>query len=184
MTIILITGPSRSGKSEFAEQLASQSERPVVYLATAYLDPNDLEWQERIDRHRRRRPPTWDTHEVLDHLGLAIQACAPSSCCLVDSLGTWVANGLERSGREWEQETVELLQSLQSLKKTALVLLVAEEVGWGLVPAFASGRQFRDRLGEICQQIGTLADELYLVVAGYVVNLKSIGQPITRYSGG
>ncbi len=177
MTSILITGPSRSGKSQFAEQLAIQSQRSVTYIATAQTDPSDPEWALRLEQHRQRRPPSWKTLETSVDLGRAIETCP--DCCLVDSLGTWVASHLMRSSTDWQDEVDQLLQSLQSNHLSEkLVLLVAEEVGWGVVPAYASGRQFRDRLGELCQGVGAITDHLYLVVAGYALNLKQLGHPI------
>lgn len=171
--ITLVTGPARSGKSEWAETLAIATQKPVVYIATSQLSPDDQDWQRRIERHRHRRPATWLTQEVPDNLAQAIQAASPNQCLLVDSLGTWLANHLEQSPADWQRSQVDLLQGLQMTK--AQIIFVAEETGWGVVPAYELGRLFRDRLGEITRKISAIADAVYLVTAGYALNLKEFG---------
>jgi adenosylcobinamide kinase/adenosylcobinamide-phosphate guanylyltransferase len=178
MTTILITGPTRSGKSQFAEQLAQQSQRPVIYIATAPPpDGNqDPEWADRIQQHRLRRPAEWITWEEPDQLAGALSRCPSTACCLVDSLGSWVANHLDCSEAVWQDRMDELKRSLSLPDR--LLLLVAEEVGWGVIPAYASGRLFRDRLGELVQRVGQEADQVFLVVAGHALDLKKWGQII------
>ncbi len=176
MTVILITGPTRSGKSRFAEDLAQQSQRPVIYIATSPSpDPDtDPEWYERIQKHRQRRPSTWGTLEITLDLVEGIQhQISADHCILVDSLGAWVANGLELEKQEWDQRVHDLITQLQLCPEW--VILVAEEVGWGVVPAYPMGRIFRDRLGELVQAVGVVADQVYLVVAGYALDLKQLG---------
>jgi adenosylcobinamide kinase/adenosylcobinamide-phosphate guanylyltransferase len=174
--LVLVTGPARSGKSEWAETLAKNSQKAVVYVATAQIDPTDLEWQSRIQQHRLRRPAAWTTLQVPVDLAATIQAAAPQSCLLVDSLGTWVANGLEQDDAQWSQLSTELLDSLQSA--VCEVILVAEETGWGVVPAYPLGRKFRDRLGSLTRQIGAIANPVYLVTAGHALNLSQLGTPL------
>ena len=174
--LILVTGPSRSGKSEWAEELAAQVGDPVIYIATSQLDPTDLEWQARVQRHRDRRPQDWITQAVPFNLAQAIHTAPIAHCLLVDSLGTWLANCLDQSEEDWEKTTQSLLASLQSTSNT--VILVAEETGWGVVPAYPLGRTFRDRLGHLTRQIGAIADTVYLVTAGYALNLSQLGTPL------
>ncbi|MGI0489060.1 bifunctional adenosylcobinamide kinase/adenosylcobinamide-phosphate guanylyltransferase [Pantanalinema rosaneae CENA516] len=174
--LILVTGPARSGKSEWAEQLAAVSGRSVIYVATAQVDPADPEWLARIQQHQQRRPANWVTQSVPITLSAMIPMAAPTDCLLIDSLGTWVANLLECDELIWEQTVTELVQVLdQSLSS---IILVAEETGWGVVPAYPSGRLFRDRLGNLTRRIGAIADGVYLVTAGYALNLKQLGIPI------
>lgn len=175
--VILVTGPARSGKSEWAEQLAAQSNRAVIYIATAAIDHNDLEWQARIEKHRQRRPASWVTQQVLTDLPEAIQAATASSCLLVDSLGTWLANLLEQDEETWGKTLQSLLQSLQQTESQ--VILVAEETGWGVVPAYEIGRTFRDRLGMLVRQVGAIANPVYLVTGGYILNLSQLGVPLS-----
>jgi adenosylcobinamide kinase / adenosylcobinamide-phosphate guanylyltransferase len=171
--LILVTGAARCGKSEWAETLARESGKTVTYIATATIDPSDREWQARILRHQQRRPPTWQTVAAIEDLSLAISQSHPSDCLLVDSLGTWVANLLDRSDTEWENLTTELLSQLTT--SLATVILVAEETGWGIVPAYPSGRLFRDRLGMVSRQIGSISSTVYLVTGGHVLNLSQLG---------
>lgn len=175
-TIILVTGPARSGKSEWAEQLAAESEQTVMYVATSQEHPDDVEWQARIQQHQARRPESWITNHCPEDLASIFQAAPASTCLLVDSLGTWVANHLDRSDLEWQQLCLDTENSLsQSL---AQVIFVAEETGWGVIPAYPLGRKFRDRLGTLTRQVALMSDETYLVCAGIAINLKQIGQII------
>jgi adenosylcobinamide kinase / adenosylcobinamide-phosphate guanylyltransferase len=171
--LILVTGAARSGKSEWAEHLATESTKAVTYIATATVDPTDLEWQDRILRHQQRRPATWQTVMTVAELAAIVHRASATDCLLVDSLGTWVANLLDRSDNDWLELTQELLARLQT--SLATVILVAEETGWGVVPAYPSGRLFRDRLGMLSRQIGTRADVVYLVTGGRVLNLAELG---------
>ena len=178
--LVLVTGPSRSGKSEWAEDLAAQVGDPVIYVATSQLDPTDLEWQSRVQRHRDRRPKDWITQAVPRHLATAVDIAPDAHCLLVDSLGTWLTNCLEESENDWKKTVQTLLVSLQSTSNT--VILVAEETGWGVVPAYPLGRTFRDRLGHLTRQIGAIADVVYLVTAGYALNLSQLGTPLKDIS--
>jgi adenosylcobinamide kinase / adenosylcobinamide-phosphate guanylyltransferase len=171
--LILVTGAARSGKSEWAEHLASESTKAVTYIATATVDPTDLEWQDRILRHQQRRPATWQTVMTVADLAAIVDRASAADCLLVDSLGTWVANLLDRSDNDWLELTQALLARLQT--SLATVILVAEETGWGVVPAYPSGRLFRDRLGMLSRQIGTVADAVYLITGGHVLNLAELG---------
>jgi adenosylcobinamide kinase / adenosylcobinamide-phosphate guanylyltransferase len=174
--IVLVTGPARSGKSEWAESLAMQSQKSVIYIATAEIDPTDLEWQVRITKHQQRRPSSWKTLTVPVELAAAIQSGTNDECLVVDSLGTWLANLLDQDEKRWEQTLGELLQVLVTTECN--VILVAEETGWGIVPAYSSGRLFRDRLGGLVRRIGAIANPVYLVTAGYVLNLSELAVPL------
>ena len=178
--LILVTGPSRSGKSEWAEHLteaiAQQKQLSVVYVATSQEDANDPEWQARLEKHRDRRPLHWQTLAVPTDLSLAITQNLASNCLLIDSLGTWVANLLSQDENQWQLIQEELLENLQNTSQN--IILVAEETGWGVVPAYPIGRQFRDRLGNLTREIGAIADKVYLVTGGYVLDLTQLGNPL------
>ncbi len=178
--LVLVTGPSRSGKSEWAEELAAQVGEPVIYVATSQLDPTDLEWRSRVQRPRDRRPKNWITQAVPLDLAEAIDTAPAAHCLLIDSLGTWLTNCLDQSEDDWQKTTQTLLASLQSTSYT--VIVVAEETGWGVVPAYPLGRTFRDRLGHLTRQIGAIADTVYLVTAGYALNLSQLGTPLKDIS--
>lgn len=171
-----MTGPARSGKSEWAENLAIQSGKSVIYVATAQVNPADAEWLLRIEQHRDRRPSNWMTLEVPKQLVETIDKSPLDSCLLIDSLGTWVANLLEEHELNWE-ETVQKLLSLEQLINRD-VILVAEETGWGVVPAYSIGRTFRDRLGNLVRRLGVIADCVYLVTGGHILNLSVLGSPL------
>lgn len=174
--MILVTGPSRSGKSEWAEALSIQSQKQVVYVATAPDYPDDAEWQVRIQQHQQRRPADWQTIYCPLELGQVVLAHEDSSCLLIDSLGTWVANFMDISDSEWRSQVNNLLAAILAAKAT--VIFVSEETGWGVVPAYPEGRLFRDRLGELSRAVSRIADEVYLVSVGLAVNLKQIGHVV------
>ena len=174
--IILVTGGSRSGKSEWAENLAKNSNKSVIYIATATTDSTDQEWQSRILKHQQRRPDNWSTITEHKDLDLVINQALKNQCLLIDSLGTWVANFLELETKSWQKITERLFQSLDSTQGS--IILVGEETGWGIVPAYKSGRLFRDRLGQLTRQIGAIANTTYLVVGGHILDLSVLGTPL------
>jgi len=100
----------------------------------------------------------------------------PGNCLLVDSLGSWLTTVLTQDSPRWEYTVDELLDTLKLTPNP--VILVSEETGWGIVPAYATGRLFRDRLGTLTRQIGAMADVVYLVTSGYAINLKQVGELI------
>lgn len=171
--LTVVTGPSRSGKSEWAEHLAASSGRAVVYIATSQVDPQDAEWQRRLALHRVRRPADWQLQEVpLDLVG-ALGRGERDRCLLIDSLGTWLANRLEQDDAAWEASLAELIDALQ--QTPAQVILVAEAVGWSLVPTHPLGRRFSDRLGQLTRQTSAIAQQVYLVTAGFALDLRQLG---------
>lgn len=175
--IVLVTGPAKSGKSEWAETLAMQSGKPVIYLATAQVDPADSEWLLRIEQHRYRRPSDWVTLEVTHNLVETIKMTPSHSCLLIDSLGTWVASLLEQDNQSWDRIEQNLILNLEQLGDRDAII-VAEETGWGVVPAYTSGRLFRDRLGNLVRRLGAIANPVYLVTGGHVLNLSILGSPL------
>lgn len=177
--LIVVTGPTRSGKSDWAEALAKRSQQSVLYMATSLSNPEDLEWQARIEAHRDRRPQVWTTLEVPHALSDAIRGASGRCCILVDALGTWVANGLEQSAEAWGRTEADFLEALYSSPNR--VILVAEEVGWGIVPAYPMGRLFRDRLGALVRSASAMSDQVYLVAAGYALDIKQLGQAVPQH---
>jgi histidinol-phosphate/aromatic aminotransferase/cobyric acid decarboxylase-like protein/adenosyl cobinamide kinase/adenosyl cobinamide phosphate guanylyltransferase len=175
---VLVLGGSRSGKSRHAEQLLSGA-GPVTYVATAQGDPADVEWTARIERHRARRPADWSTAETTDAAKLIHRADA--GALLIDSVTTWLAQVMDDCGcwSEVKPEDADLrlgdaLDSLIDAWAAAAVTVVAvsDEVGSGIVPATASGRRFRDALGELNQRLAAAADEVWLVTAGIPRRLR------------
>lgn len=178
--ITLVTGSCRSGKSEWAEGLAIESGKSVIYVATAQADPDDLEWQNRIALHQQRRPVHWKTLAVPVEVAVTLQSTQVSECLLIDSLGTWLANCLEQDEATWQETVQKFLTSLK--QASGSIILVAEETGWGVVPAYPMGRLFRDRLGSLTRQVGAIAHTVYLVTAGYALDLTRLGTPLAGTS--
>jgi adenosylcobinamide kinase/adenosylcobinamide-phosphate guanylyltransferase len=172
----LVTGPASSGKSLFAEHLAMASPWPVTYLATGPQRPDDLDWQRRLQRHRQRRPEAWHCLEVNQGLPAALLGCPGNHLALVDSLGTWVAAALDLDSDHWNDRCRELLESID--RTDASLILVAEEASWGVVPPTAIGGLFRQRLGQLLQDVMPCCDAAWLVLHGRAIDLLAISQPI------
>ena len=172
----LILGGARSGKSSLAEQLAAQSGKTVIYIATTKSSLNDEEMSARIQHHRARRPDAWLTVETPVELAAQLrEQDAADRCLLVDCLTLWLSNCLFEQGTEcWQQQRSRLLDTLPSLQ--ADVLLIGNELGSGLVPLGAENRQFVDENGFLHQALAPLCDRVILTAAGLPLVLK--GTPL------
>ena len=183
--LTFITGPVRSGKSNFAERFARDSGRAVTYCATAARDDSDPEWIVRIERHRAQRPAEWKLVESAGPQGVDLVRLLceidTQRLVMVESLGTWVADQLGRRAatlgtdsvglhNDVQNETNRLLDALAECRADAIV--VSEEVGWGVVPANPAGRIFRDVMGRANQRLCAAAERAYLVVSGVAIDLK------------
>ena len=176
----LILGGIRSGKSGFAEKLANERRGPTLYLATGQIV--DSEMEERIRRHRERRPAEWRTLEqpldLAGPLGLVLAGEDAPSVILVDSLDGWASNFLlhheAKAAPEVEALALSHVKMLTELmvESQAEFLLVSSEVGLSLVSPNELGRRFQDLLGLVNQAIAAAADTVYLVAAGLPVQLK------------
>ncbi|WP_311134751.1 bifunctional adenosylcobinamide kinase/adenosylcobinamide-phosphate guanylyltransferase [Synechococcus sp. CS-1328] len=175
-TLTLVSGPSSGGKSRWAEHLAASSGRQVVYLATGPTLPDDPDWQHRLTLHRNRRPSSWQCREVGRHLAEALGELGSDQLGLVDSLGTWVTAGLDWDRDTWEEACGGLLVAIRDCE--APVVLVCEEVGWGVVPATKIGGLFRDRQGHLQQRLMALCTAAWLVLQGRAVDLLALSQPV------
>ncbi len=180
---VLVLGGARSGKSEFAEQYAAGMGGRVTYIAT--LSAGDEEMSFRVALHRDRRPPDWVTVEETHDLPQKVEEIGREpGVLLVDCLTGWIANlllddRLPRSGaspREKEDYIISRVAHLVSaaVNSRASVLVVSSEAGLGLVPPYPAGRAFRDVSGRANRNLASAADEVYLVVAGLPVELKSL----------
>jgi adenosylcobinamide kinase / adenosylcobinamide-phosphate guanylyltransferase len=174
--LTLICGPAGGGKSCWAEHLAAISDRQVVYLATGPLLPDDAAWQERLERHRKRRPADWICREVAGELAAAVGDLMAGEIALIDSLGTWVAAWLDAGAQEWAQRCTDLSIALSGCP--APLLVVCEEVGWGVVPSTEAGGRFRQRLADLERQLMTEASAAWLVIAGRALDLQSLSLPV------
>ena len=167
MSIVLITGGARSGKSRRAEVLARSFAGQPVYIATA--EARDAEMNERIATHRARRGNVWVEREVPLDLVDALTATDGGGARLVDCLTLWLSN-LLHAERDWSQEVARLADALP--RQRSPVIMVTNEVGLGIVPDNALARTFRDAAGMMNQTIAGVADAVEFVVAGLPMKLK------------
>jgi adenosyl cobinamide kinase/adenosyl cobinamide phosphate guanylyltransferase len=169
MSITLVLGGARSGKSRHAEALLARHpdfpKGPWAYLATA--EAWDEEMRIRIAEHRARRDGRWRTRDV--PLGLPAALAAESGPVLVDCLTLWLTN-LMLGERDVEAMTSALLSVLRA--RAAPTVLVANEVGLGIVPETPLGRAFRDRAGVLNQRVAAVADNVHFIAAGLPLLLK------------
>lgn len=176
MTLIL--GGARSGKSSYAEQLARETGRSALFIATAAA--LDDEMQVRIEKHRAARPADWRTLESQTRLGAALQAIAPTpGPAILDCVTLWVSNILlslpentpfETVLREVEMELEAFLAEQERIGGQWLV--VSNEVGLGLVPPYPLGRIYRDALGWANQRLARAAGRVLFMVAGIPMVVK------------
>lgn len=180
MSVELILGGARSGKSRYALQQAlvhDQAMHRVAWLATAQA--YDAEMHARIVHHQAERPAHWQTIEAPLALADALQHCT-APYVVVDCLTLWLSNWLcrEDAGLEaidWQRERQHFFAQLQIWQTDVQrqLLLVSNEVGFGIVPDNPLARRFRDEAGRLHQQIAQQADRVTLVVAGIPLPIKS-----------
>jgi adenosylcobinamide kinase/adenosylcobinamide-phosphate guanylyltransferase len=175
-----IFGGARSGKSSFAEKLASSLGEEVTYIATA--EALDEEMAARIREHKRRRPASWNTIEepyrvtdVLETIG------KEGGVILIDCLTLLLTNLFYKQATEQDDDTrlKQVLSEINRLAKTAKecsadVLIVSNEVGLGVVPDYPDGRLFRDLTGWANQIMTQEADNAYFMVSGMALDIKAL----------
>jgi adenosylcobinamide kinase/adenosylcobinamide-phosphate guanylyltransferase len=164
--LTLVHGGARSGKSRYAEGLITALPPPWTYIATA--EAGDDEMAARIADHRARRDTQWRTVEAPRGLVQALAACGAEPV-LVDCLTLWLSN-LMLAEADIDAETAQLEQVLAAANGPRV--LVANEVGSGIVPSTALGRRFRDRQGLLNQRMAACAERVILTVAGLPLALK------------
>ncbi|MBX3713482.1 MAG: bifunctional adenosylcobinamide kinase/adenosylcobinamide-phosphate guanylyltransferase [Lysobacter sp.] len=166
----LILGGARSGKSALAERLATDGGREVVYVATAQA--HDDEMHDRIAHHRERRPAHWrSVEEPLALADVLRRHAREDRCLLVDCLTLWLSNLLiDPEPARFERERAAVLDLLPGLPGD--VLLVSNEVGFGIVPMGALSRRFVDEAGRLHQAIATQCERVLFVTAGLPIALK------------
>lgn len=165
----LILGGARSGKSALAERLARGGGREVVYVATA--EARDEEMRARIAHHRARRPAEWSCLEEPLALAATLAAHARADrVLLVDCLTLWLSNLLHAGDARFASEREALLEALPTLPGE--ILLVANEVGLGVVPMGELSRRFVDEAGRLNQSVAAVAERVLFVAAGLPLALK------------
>ncbi len=171
MTLTVLTGGVRCGKSAAASAAADATGAAVVFIATAEAGDDDMAG--RIERHRAERPAHWTTLEAPRDLCAAVGSVDPDATLVIDCLGLWITNRMledpSPDGAEVVAEAAGLARELAA--RPGQSLLVTNEVGSGVVPATSLGRDFRDLLGMVNQAVVRAADASYLVVAGRLLPL-------------
>jgi adenosyl cobinamide kinase/adenosyl cobinamide phosphate guanylyltransferase len=168
VSLLVLLGGARSGKSRLAVRLAGESGAPVVFVATG--EPGDEEMAALIARHREERPTGWTTVEEPRRLLEAVTGAPPESCLVVDCLSLWVANLIEGAPADAiEAEAAEAASAAAS--RPGRTIAVTNEVGLGVVPATPLGRAYRDVLGRVNEAWVAAADEALFVVAGRALRL-------------
>lgn len=165
----LVVGGARSGKSAFAEGLLVASGRPRRYIATA--EAWDDEMRERIAFHRHDRGGDWTTVEAPLDLTAALATARADETVLIDCATLWLTN-LLLAERDIPAATEGLIASLSVC--TAPVVVVSNEVGWGIVPDNALARRFRDEQGRLNQRLAREAGLVVTVIAGLPMVLKGV----------
>ncbi len=173
--LTLITGPVRSGKTRLALQWALNFPEPRAYIATA--QSLDSEMSERIGRHQRERGSFFKTYEEPLALSSRLEEIKlDASIIVVDCLTLWINNLLGAIGEDEQEIQKRLKEFLTVLKPMETpVILIGNEVGWGIVPENALARTFRDLSGRLQQTIAQIADQVILMVAGIPLVVKGKG---------
>lgn len=168
MNHLLVLGGARSGKSRYAQARAESLPGSLLFVATAQAWDDEME--DRIARHQADRDGRWSTLEVPLDLPAAIAAnAAPGRVLLVDCLTLWTSN-LLFAERDLDAETEALSGALA--QASGPVILVANEVGLGIVPDNALARRFRDVAGRLNQAVAAAAQEVQFLAAGLPLRLK------------
>jgi adenosylcobinamide kinase/adenosylcobinamide-phosphate guanylyltransferase len=177
MTLLL--GGARSGKSSYAQTLAQESGKSVTYIATAQA--LDEEMAARIQAHRVERPAAWQTLEVPSGIASAVGRLE-SELVILDCMTLLVTNLMmpfvtqERVdeapfAEAVHREVADLLRVIRRERQDWIV--ISNEIGLGLVPPYQMGRVYRDLLGWTNQRLAREANEVFLLVAGIPVTVKS-----------
>jgi adenosylcobinamide kinase/adenosylcobinamide-phosphate guanylyltransferase len=169
--IIFITGPTRSGKSRRAVEMARAWGDDIAFVATYRSDASDAEMVERVRLHRAERPAGWRTLEAPPDIAQSLGDLRPTpSGAVIDSLALWIGDRFEQDNArliaEWERQLDRFSVASHP------VVIVGDEIGWAPVPIDKAMRRFRDLAGLLGQRTAARASEAWLMVAGCGVRLK------------
>lgn len=166
----MILGGARSGKSSFAEKLATRRKRPVTMIATA--QEIDDEMRLRIAVHRSSRPTDWKTIEEPLRIDEAVASVPRDDTVIVDCITVWLGNVLHHGGaNEDVDKTISRLVEEVTIR-TGSTLIVSNEVGLGIVPASELARGYRDLMGRVNTRLAAELDRAIFMVAGRYIDLK------------
>ena len=166
--IILVSGGIKSGKSEFAEYLASK-EKNVTYIALSESRPNDKLWNEKVKQHQLRRPKSW---KLIETENLIPIIKVDKGVLLIDSLGGFIVNNLKKKEDDWKNCLNNLLYHLTLYKSK--IIIVGEQTGWGLVSEFEIGNLYIDRLGTSLKEITKISKENWITINGKAIKLDNM----------
>jgi len=165
VTLTLLLGGARSGKSTLAVECGRAWPGEVTFVATA--EPRDADMAARIERHRLERPDSWRlVEEPLELQALEELESARAELLIVDCLTLWLSNALEAGFSDDDVRDRAELTASRAGSRSGPVLVVTNEVGLGLVPETALGRRYRDLLGNVNALYAAAADRAFFVVAG------------------
>ena len=170
--IIFITGGTKSGKSEFAEHIAKQVKK-ISYIALSENNIDDKEWQKKIYLHKKRRPKNWILIETTDLLNILRNEEGP---LLIDSIGGFVMESIERKYKEWLIRMNSLLVLLK--KRKSVTIIVGEQVGWSLVSEYKIGNTYIERIGELQRRITKISKDNWLAINGRAIKIDEISLEI------
>jgi len=170
--IIFITGGTKSGKSEFAEHLAKEVKK-LSYVALSEKNIDDKEWQEKINLHRKRRPKDWKLIETTDLLNTLSKEDGP---LLIDSIGGFVMESIDKEHKEWSKKMNSLISSLK--KRNNIIFIVGEQVGWSLVSEYKIGNTYIERMGELQKRITKISKDNWLAINGRAIKIDEISLEI------
>jgi len=169
--VIFVTGGAKSGKSSFVLGEAAKHEGQKAFIATA--EALDEEMKTRIEKHKGERGEGWDTYEEPLHISEAIEKLVGRySVIVLDCLTLWLSNAMHRDA-DIELEMDKLLVTLRNKQTDSHIYIVSNEVGAGIVPENRLARDFRDLAGTMNQRVAGVSDEVFMVVAGIPVKIKS-----------
>ena len=168
MAITLITGAIKSGKSKFAEKIAHKYSN-ITYIALSKQYPDDQLWQDKIKIHKSRRPSNWEVFENDDLFYILKRVSGP---LLIDSIGGFVVKNINNDDDEWKKNLYLLNNCLSEYKSD--IIIVGEQVGWGLMSEYKIGNIFTERIGEVLKDITNLSSDNWLTINGKAIKLDNI----------
>jgi adenosylcobinamide kinase/adenosylcobinamide-phosphate guanylyltransferase len=183
--MVMVTGGARSGKSAFAEKLCRESRQRVGYIAAAVVTDDDM--AARVAAHRAQRPAEWITFERYADFSALEREAAFEGCgvFLLDCVTTMITNHMMDSGLDFDTCDMEAVNRLEAhicaqvdellhlmRRRGKTLVVVTNEVGQGVVPAYRMGSLFRDIAGRANMRIAREADEVYCMISGLPLRLK------------
>ncbi len=171
---LFVLGGAKSGKSDYAQYRAEEGYssndryKRLIFLATAQA--GDREMAQRIEHHQARRGDTWETCEETLEIAHVLKKAGPDRLVLLDCLTVWLSNVMASEADRVGERMEELVEAIGSSR--AGLVIVANEVGMGIVPANPLAREFRDHAGRLNQMVGNAVPEVVFVAAGIPLKMK------------